>query len=94
MIANKCKRNFKNGGGGIFSVKTNEIMDLGKDYQLVLKLSTCLIDGKLITCTGYCPVKGGIPPRGGGTKGSPPCLVINLIITKGELPREYVDDAT
>lgn len=49
-------------GGGIFSVKTNEIMDLGKDYQLVLKLSTCLIDGKLITCTGYCPVKGGIPP--------------------------------
>lgn len=62
MTANKCKRNKKNGGGGIFSVNTNEIMDLGKDYQLVLKLSTCLIDGKLITCTGYCPVKGGIPP--------------------------------
>ena len=80
--------------GGIFSVNTSEIMDLGKDYQLVLKLSTCLIDGKLITCTGYCPVKGGIPPCGGGTEGSPPSLVINLSITKGESPRSYVDDAT
>ena len=73
--------------GGISSVNTDEIMDLGKDYQLVLKLSTCLIDGKLITCTGYCPVKGEIPPCSGGTEGNPPSVVINLIITTGESPR-------
>lgn len=68
------KRNLKKKWrGGIFSVNTNEIMDLGKDYQLVLKLSTCLIDGKLITCTGYCPVKGGVLSLAvGGTEGSPP----------------------
>ena len=38
--------------GGHFSVNSNEIMDLGKDYQLVLKPDTFLVDGELITCTG------------------------------------------
>lgn len=62
-------------------------MDLGKDYQLVLKPDTFLVDGELITCTGLLSNQKRKTSRWWRDfEGTPPNPVINLIIAKSESP--------